>query len=396
MKLFVPFLGIFSLATLTVWGMQIKTLNQTQNTASVFFAQSITTNDLQKKYQEPSSQRKIKVLVMPGHEPDYGGAEYRDLKERDLAVDLGVALASYLSTNSHYEVIMSRGKGAWNPSIQNYFDTNWDRIAQFRLTKKSEMAELVSQGKIQIMSDGVEHNSLPTTHAIRLFGINLWANENAIDITIHVHFNDYNRASKPGKYSGFAIYIPERQYSNAPATRVVSGYIYNRLAKFFARSDLPKENNGLIEDQDLVAVGQSNSSDGVSMLIEYGYIYEDAFQNREIREQVFKEMAYQTYLGLEDFFGNNTNMPGTTFTVPETTPKNGQTSTTLSLQGLLTDQGFYPPMGKTKNDCPLSGYMGPCTKEALKNFQEQYGISGGSGSYGEKTEALLRSLIKSN
>ena len=50
-------------------------------------------------------------------------------------------------------------------------------------------------------------NIAPDEMGVRLYGINKWANENDIDIVIHVHFNDYPGRPRTGsgKYSGFSI-----------------------------------------------------------------------------------------------------------------------------------------------------------------------------------------------
>ena len=73
------------------------------------------------------------------------------------------------------------------------------------------------------------------------------------------------------------------------------------MEKYFAASDLPAESSALIEDQELIAVGSNASRDGVSVLVEYGYIYEPPFRNEEAREAMFKELAYQTYIGIKKF-----------------------------------------------------------------------------------------------
>ena len=73
------------------------------------------------------------------------------------------------------------------------------------------------------------------------------------------------------------------------------------MKKYFAASDLPAESSALIEDQELIAVGSNASRDGVSVLVEYGYIYEPPFRNEEAREAMFKELAYQTYIGIKKF-----------------------------------------------------------------------------------------------
>jgi len=154
----------------------------------------------------------------------------------------------------------------------------------------------------------------------------------------------------------------------------------NQLEKYFAKSDLPAEYFALIEDQELIAVGSNASRDGVSVLTEYGYIYEPQFANKETRGVILKELAYQTYVGIKKFF-NGDDLPASnheTTLLPhiwDNPLKKGvvnESKDTLYLQMALLKEGLYPPENKTFNDCPLSGVFGNCTFEAVKKFQEKY------------------------
>ena len=62
----------------------------------------------------------------------------------------------------------------------------------------------------QSLPPAVRHNSASKEASVRLYGITKWANENKIDLMMHIHFNDDANHSKniAGKYSGFALYIP--------------------------------------------------------------------------------------------------------------------------------------------------------------------------------------------
>ena len=282
-----------------------KTASLQNVLASVFFAESTTVPQLLTEFNNAGFLGpKVKILIVAGHEPDSGGAEYRDLKERDMTLALATDLAKLLQNDNHFQVIMARDQNGWNPDLQKYFDTHWADIQAFAKTQKTEMASLIDDGKIVKITDGVPHaNALPDA-ATRLFGINKWADENGISIMIHVHFNNYYRAhlSQPGAYRGFTIYVPDSQYSNAKVSRTLASNIFSRLFMFFPVSDAPGESLGIVGDQDLIAIGQSNTVDGASLLIEYGYIYQPEFATAASRETTFQKMAEQTYLGLQDFF----------------------------------------------------------------------------------------------
>ena len=129
-------------------------------------------------------------------------------------------------------------------------------------------------------------------------------NENNIDIVLHIHFNDYpgRKYDLPGKYSGFSIYIPEAQLPNYRISQGIAESIRKELEKIQSASNFPKEKETVVEDQQLIAVGSNASRDGASVLVEYGYIYEDKIYDKKTREQILVDMAYQTYLGVKNYF----------------------------------------------------------------------------------------------
>lgn len=370
--------------------------------ASVFFVESISGDGLKKKYDaSQTTSTKIRIVLVPGHEPDFGGAEYRNVKERDMAVDLARELAEYLKNDSHYEVIITRDKTMWNTELENYFGYRWSEIREFVSTQKLEMARLVGEGRIARVGDQVPHNDAPDDVAMRLYGINKWANEKNADIVIHIHFNDSapRNMHTPGDYSGFAIYVPERQYSNAGASKEVAKKVFHRLERFMPVSDLPVEDAGIVEEQELIAIGSANTVDGASMLVEYGYVYEPQFSNSATRRMAIRELALQTYLGLADYFGDTTvekHVRDTTILPYEwtnTLTKNTKANPdVLAAQVAFMREGLYPPNGTTKNDCPPSGVYGVCTTTAAALFQDRFDVSGDGTAMGPQTRAKLNEL----
>lgn len=227
----------------------------------------------------------------------------------------------------------------------------------------------------------LEPNSVANNTSLRLYAINKWANENNVEIVFHIHFNDYRgrNLDQPGKYSGFSIYVPEYQLPNHQASSELAKSLKNQLEKYFAKSDLPAESSILIEDQELIAVGSNASRDGISVLTEYGYIYEPQFAKKGLRAIVLKEMAYQTYIGIKKNFDKNSSFINTRETnlLPYTwnkTLKKGMEGSedVIRLQIALLKEGLYPPNSKTLEECPLSGAFKSCTFESIKKFQEKY------------------------
>ena len=374
------------------------------NYTAVFLRQAITVTQLHTKYEAVSnrlysnSQPKVRIMIVAGHEPDFGGTEFGDLREREMTVDLANELKTFFDHNPHYEAIVSRDKQSWNPKLEKYFKENWDSIISFIKENREEMVHSINNGSVKKPREGVMHNSASKNVAIRLYGINKWNNENKIDIAIHIHFNDYPRSnrSKAGEYNGFAIYVPEKQFSNSATTRDIADAVFKRLSKYNAKSNLPIEDDGIVEEQELIAIGSHNTLDAPSMLIEYGYIYEPQFTDATVRKLVIKDLAFQTYLGIQDFFGsgNDFSLAYDTLILPHKwnnniDKNNADKKEVIALQSALILEGVYPPKNISKNDCPRSGRFGPCTIDALTTFQNKFGIKGESGVVGEQTKKVL-------
>jgi N-acetylmuramoyl-L-alanine amidase len=356
--------------------------------------------DIKSNYNNP--KKNVRILIVPGHEPNFGGAEFGGLKERDMTVELGQNLQRILENDSKYDVFISRDSQGWNPIFENYFADHKNEIAEWVKASHEEFSRLVLTGSTTRTYSTVIHNSAPKDVALRLYGLTKWSNENDIDIVIHIHFNDNPRrnVSKPGNYSGFSIYVPAKQYGMSASARKIAESISKRLAKYNPISNHPGEVGGLIDDPELIAVGSNNTADAASMLIEYSYIYEPQLQNPEVRSMAIKDLAFQTYLGLQDFFDKKSGIRLTkeydTSILPYTwgTQFNYGASITpdiFALQTALMFGGVYPPNGRSKNDCPRTGNIGDCTRDSLDIFQDKNGIIGEKGMVGEQTlEALNR------
>lgn len=374
------------------------------NTAAVYLVDNITADDLKRTYDSaPATQQKLRIFIMPGHEPNFGGAEYRNIKEREMNVVVAEKLAEFLGEHGRYETVIGRDGKDWHPALGAYFKTDEDEIRAWKDSHQEVMDDLVSEGSFLLSEDPVPHQAATKDVALRLYGINKWIGENDFDLAIHIHFNDYGsrRRGNPGQYSGFVIYVPDGQYSNASAAKTVAGFVRNRLSTFVAESDTPKERGGIVEDQELIALGSNNTADVPSLLIEYGYIYESQFQNRKVSDILLGEYAYQTFLGIEDFFNQDERtFAYKTSVLPYSWNQNlskgsSQSADVLALQFTLLADKLYPPPGKDFRSCPVSGIFGDCTASALKEFQEKNGIEGDGTVIGSKTRALLNSLFGS-
>ena len=167
------------------------------------------------------------------------------------------------------------------------------------------MIRLINNGKLNVVTS-VGHSTAATEQAIRLYGINKWASENNIDITLHVHFNDNPRYNGLPKYSGFTIYVPEKQYSNSTSSVELAEDLMRGLSTVSSTSTLEQESTGVVPDQDLIAIGRYNTADSLAVLIEYAYIYEQKLSTKSLRKEFYAKMAKVTAEALTNFFESRT------------------------------------------------------------------------------------------
>lgn len=347
---------------------------------------------------------KYRIFIMPGHEPDFGGSQFKKIIERDINVEISNKLKEYLEQDGNFEVVVGRDEKGWNPELGAYFAENLDEIKTWRDEHRALMKDKVEEGEIDLVDDPIVHEHVTGDVATRLYGVNKWVNEHDFDVAVHVHINDYGSRgrNKAGEFTGYVIYTPESQYGNASISKEVANAVHNRFLQIFPQSNAKRERGGIVEDQQLVALGRYNTSLAPSILIEYAYLYESQFGNEEIRDVATSEYAFQTYLGLKDYFvkgAKSDDAPLDLATLPYEWTRDVNTLLTedkdvYALQMLLRKQGLYPTPDKTLNDCPVSGLFGGCTKKALIAFQEKYKIEGEEGVIGEKTRETLNLLGK--
>ncbi len=270
--------------------------------ASIFFIDSVKTEDLQERYEQG---KKIKILVVPGHDQSSYGTLHEDVREVDLNLELGEYLFKELEKNDQFEVTLAQTTGGYDKDILDYINDNSNLISTFQVTKKAIMNRLIAEGLVTPKSV-VDHISASNDVATKLYGLNYWANANNIDLVLHLHFNDYpgRRNDPEPKYEGFSIYLPEAQYSNSKASWDIGKYIKNKLSAEYKESNHPLEKETLIPDQELIAIGSFNTLDAASVLIEYGYIYEPHLgqASHSKRSRTLKDLAWLTAEGVEEFF----------------------------------------------------------------------------------------------
>ncbi|MEK7630809.1 MAG: N-acetylmuramoyl-L-alanine amidase [Patescibacteria group bacterium] len=370
------------------------------------FPITISTPDLHKAYMT----EKIKMLIVPGHDNEYGGGEWRHVRESDLTLEASRNLEAYFKKDSRFETIVARDTttGQYAPALFEYFTKRRDDIIVFKNIAQKKMETLKAHNFLE-RNVSIERNSVSSEIAFRLYGINKWANENDVDIVLHVHFNDYpGHRGRAGDHTGFSIYVPEKQYGNADASKDLARTLFDELKNTIGPSTLPLERDGVIEDQELIALGANASLKSASVLVEYGYIYEPQYIYEATRNPMMQELAFQTYRAVKKHFEKNSPnyIASQTALLPYRWSDGLEkgikgSASVLALQAALKKDGLYPPPGKSLVDCPLTGSFGACTELAVRMFQQRYAaeILGGdapSGRVGVATAKKLNEVFGRN
>lgn len=254
---------------------------------------------------QASAASPIKILLVPGHDNEIWGAQYGNLKEADMNLVLATKIYNLLKKDKRFKVYITRNSLGYTKEFADYFISQKQEIISFEKDSKQKLQDKINSGNFVEKVD-VQHNVATPNMAVKLYGINKWANENKMDAVIHVHFNDYPRENKwtKGIYKGFNIYLPETQMVNSKESTKLAKKIFLQLNKKYTPSTYEKELGGFTPDQSLIALGSNGTllESVRSILIEYGYIYR--FGNNVFRHKAYTNMANLTVTGIKNYFFN--------------------------------------------------------------------------------------------
>jgi N-acetylmuramoyl-L-alanine amidase len=244
------------------------------------------------------TQAPFRILVVPGHDTADGGGWFLGVYERDVAVDVAQDIASLVSTSADVSVMLARDKTSWNPLLADYFSLHEADIMAFKDAHRQAEQALIAAGEKKVVPDIAYHKEVDHKTAVELYGINKWVNENAVDLVVHIHFNDSGRSNYnlPGPYHGFSLYVPESQLPNASLSWAIAKPVFAELKRI-----LTPEVGSIVGDQSLIAVGASGTLTKPAMLIEYGYIYEKPLRDAASRAVAVAQMARFTVAGIRDY-----------------------------------------------------------------------------------------------
>jgi N-acetylmuramoyl-L-alanine amidase len=247
----------------------------------------------------------IKILLVPGHDNEVWGAQYGNIKEADMNLSVATQIYNLLKKDKRFEVHITRDSKGYTKEFADYFTNHKADILAFEKNDKQETQDDIANGSF-IQKENVPHITVSSDVALRLYGFNKWADDNNVDAMIHVHFNDYPRPTKwtIGKYTGFAIYMPDGQMANWKESGQLAANIFTELKKKYTTSSYKSELGGLVPDQSLIALGSNGTllKSVRSVLIEYGYIYEKKFRTKSTRLAAYKDMATRTATGIKNYF----------------------------------------------------------------------------------------------
>jgi hypothetical protein len=294
------------------------------------------------------------------------------------------------------EVINAHDNNGYASFLEKYFKKEKKKIDSFIKNSKKSFAKDVQRGDIDV-EEAVPHGTASPVSATRLYAINKWANENDIDLVLHVHFNDYgSRVASGGVYSGFSVYVPNSELKNGRKSIPIGKKIHASLKRIMFPSNNPSEAkySSAIEDHELIALGANNTLKVPSVLIEYSYIYE-AQLHSEFFERIAVEYAHRTVVGLSDFLKTGSKQSDlTSYTWKDDREEDNMAAPSLDvymLQLALKANGTYPTYKEASFECPITGVFTICTKDALMKFQKKNGMKQ-TGELDAATRAVLNKM----
>ena len=113
--------------------------------AGPFFAERITPEQILASYK--TENNKIKILIVPGHNNDSFGAQFKGTKEAEMNAELGQELFEFFQKDDKFETYATRLKnGDYSQWFHDYFESNKEEVAKFREDSRRQMRQAIEQG----------------------------------------------------------------------------------------------------------------------------------------------------------------------------------------------------------------------------------------------------------
>ncbi|WP_300758112.1 N-acetylmuramoyl-L-alanine amidase [uncultured Brachyspira sp.] len=260
------------------------------------------------KFNDIIENRKIRILIDPGHNAATKGA--LGYLGYEYYVNLRVAreLAKILSEDDRFEYFLSRDGAYYSRPIKEYMTNNY--------------AELLGIYNTKVKGEERSGN-LTRYQTLEMYAIRHYAIDNNFDLLLSIHFDYMPYISRRAKTSGFHVIVSpynkefpasmqvayklsermQEKYSISP----VIGHdrvLPNNVWKFYDKEELIKEGISL---RGLIVIGdayenaynkQEIKKDVPSVLIESAFIHEWQFGSIK----AIRELANQMYKALVDVY----------------------------------------------------------------------------------------------
>src|SRR3990167_672884 len=113
--------------------------------AGPFFAERITPEQILTSYK--TENNKIKILIVPGHNNDSFGAQFKGTKEAQMNAELGQELFEFFQKDGKFEAYAIRVKnGDYSQWFRDYFESNKEEIRNFRENWRGKWHKAIEQG----------------------------------------------------------------------------------------------------------------------------------------------------------------------------------------------------------------------------------------------------------
>lgn len=272
-----------------------------------YYKEPVSGEELKNKFNRISISRfinpkeKIKILLVPGHDDVHKGAEFNGVHELDLNIELSEKIKEEIEKDKRFEVLLLSDYKT-NKKVDSYIEENKIKIERLEKHHKEVTKKLQQEGLV-LLKSGIDHNFAHEEMINKLYGINFYSNDQKIDLVIHVHFNNYHRYNmkKEGEYEGFSIYYPTLVYNNGEVSKELGTHLMAKMMRVSTSSTNPAEEDVLIEDSELIAVGAYNTLKVPALLVEYGYVYEKNILEEDFRVDRFNLLANATKEGILGF-----------------------------------------------------------------------------------------------
>ncbi len=102
------------------------------------------------KYKK-KDDKKIRILVVPGHDNEFYGTRYKTLKEADLNADMAEQLIKYLERDGEFHVFSTRNRNGYFPFFENYFKDHEVELKDWKFAVENSETNYIIDASVKIL-----------------------------------------------------------------------------------------------------------------------------------------------------------------------------------------------------------------------------------------------------